>query len=91
MCPAIRRFRFRQLAERGCAPEHTVTLDEREVGGHDGIGARQEPANLGSRVFIQEPGKDGTRLPVDVHREPRSSSRSWAALARPRRLRGNRL
>ncbi len=42
-------------------------------------------------AFVEKPGHDGAGLGVQVHLEPRSSSRSCAALCLPGCLRGNAL
>ena len=40
--PAVCRISFREVSERRRADQDTVTLDDREIGGDDGLGARQD-------------------------------------------------
>jgi hypothetical protein len=44
----ISSLRFRQLTEHDGAQEHTVALDQRQVGRDDRLGGRQDLSNVGT-------------------------------------------
>lgn len=65
---------FSQLSERGSPMENTIAFDERQVGSHYQGRVGQRLPYEGARIFVEEPGEHCTRLGVDTHRSPRSSS-----------------
>jgi len=84
-------FYFRQFPQGRCANEDPVAFNQSQIRSENDLGSRQRFPHASSRFFIQKPGKDCTGLCIQIHWEPRSSPRSWAAVRLPRRLRGNAL
>jgi len=71
---AIGHLGFSQLSERGGPMENPIAFDERKVGRHNYRRGGQRLPHEGAGIFVEEPGEHGTRLGVDTHRSPRSSS-----------------
>ena len=76
--PAVGRVSLGEVTECRCSDQDPVTLDQGEIRGDDDVGVCQDVSHLGSRVLAQEPRQDGTGFRIDIHRSPRSVSRSWA-------------
>jgi hypothetical protein len=87
VCASIRRIRLSQFTKCGRSNDYAITLDKGQIRGDDNLRSGKRSTHNWRRVFIQEPTEDCARFGVQVHRWPRSSSRSSAALRRPRRAR----
>jgi hypothetical protein len=59
LCAAIRRLRLRQFAQIDRSDQHTVALNERQVGCNDNLGFGQQLTHDGRGLFVQEPREDG--------------------------------
>ena len=67
---------------------YSVTLDQREIRSDDQVRGRKRLPHSKPSCLIEQPCEHCTRLGVETHRLPRSSSRSCAAVRFRRRLRG---
>lgn len=83
-------FGFRQLLDHHRAEQQPITLDQGQVRRDNDFGFAKQPAHCGCSGFVEEPSQHRTRLRVEIHRVPRSSSSNWATiLRRSPRLRGS--
>ena len=58
LCSAVRRLRLRQFAYIDRSDQHTIALDERQIGCNDHLGFGQQLTNEGGGLFVQEPRED---------------------------------
>jgi hypothetical protein len=79
---SVRSLRFRQFFEHYGAQQHSIAFDQRQVRGDNDLSGAEQLPNRSRRRLIQEPREDGTRLGIEIHRGPRSSSSNCAALRR---------
>jgi hypothetical protein len=73
---AIRGVGLDEVTQGDCPMQHSFTLDKCQVRCDYQWVRRQQVANGLARFLIEEPCEDGTRLCIQAHRDPRSSSRS---------------
>ena len=76
--PAARGVGLGQFAQDRCTNQHAITLDDRQIRGGDNLGRAERLAHLSAVRLAQQPRQHGTGLRVQIHREPRSASRSAA-------------
>src|SRR5215469_11043853 len=84
MRPAISRFGFIDVSKHNRTDQHAITLNQRQIGGRHQLRTAEYLADAWSVLLSKQPCQHRARLRVDVHRPPRSSSRSEAARRRLR-------
>src|SRR3974390_1346379 len=80
--PAVGGRSFIDFSERNRTDQHAITLYEYEIGGQYKLGTTEHFADAAAGRFPEQPRQHRAGLRIDVHRVPRSSSRSTAARCR---------
>jgi hypothetical protein len=75
-------FGLCQFLERHRSQHYAITLGQGQVGSDDDLALAKQAAHCGCGRLVKEPCQHRTRLRVEIHRGPRSSSSNWATLRR---------